>query len=235
MKRFHHFSSLILFVLLFGLSSQTFAQDREKLMQEIESLKAQVKEKEKELLEPSKEDKATYASYLAQADRGLFRLMPREKYQSKMLINGGGSYYSFSRFTHEYGYGSDISLEQGKLQVGFAGADFGFISMVGDVPIEEITLTHPAVEYLADFKTPTVEPQAREQSRISSAGIMAKGFTYSRYAGARPNRTYVLRSIDYHQSDILVAFRIVRQDADGSLIIIWKLLKDFPTPILERT
>src|ERR1043166_9249147 len=124
MTHFGRLSSLILFVLLFGLPMATFAQDREKLMQEIESLKAQVKEKEKVLLEPSKEDKAAYTTYLAQSDRGLFRLMPREKYQSKMLINGGGSYYSFSRFTHEYGYGSDISLEQGKLQVGFAGADF---------------------------------------------------------------------------------------------------------------
>ena len=235
MTYFRHTLVLTLSVLAFGLSSATFAQERDKLVQEIESLKAQIKEKEREFLSPSKEDKAAFANFLSQPDTGLIRLTPRGKYQDKLLINGGGAYYSFSRLVHEYGHGSDISLEQGKLMVGFAGADFGFITLIGDVPLDEVTLTHPAVEFLANFKTPTKEPQVRELQRVSGTGLASQGFTYCRYADARVNRTYALRSISYQGSDVLIAFRVVRQDVDGSLIIAWKMLKDFPTPVLERT
>ena len=46
--------------------------------------------------------------------------------------------------------------------------------------------------------------------------------------------TYVLRSINYSYSDVLVAFKIVRQDIDGSLIIAWKLLNKFPKPACRK-
>jgi hypothetical protein len=234
MIRVRHLFVFPLLILAFSLSNTTLAQDRERLAQEIASLKTLIKEKEKEFLEPSKEDKVAYGNFLTQPDRGIFRLTQRGQYQDKLLINGAGAYYSFSRLVHEYGYGSDIELAHGKFTVGFAGADFGFITLIGDVPLDEVTLTHPAIEFLASFKTPTKEPQAREQARISGSGVAAQGFTYSRNTDARINRTFALRSINYRDSDVLVAFRVVRQDTDGSLIIIWKLLKDFPTPILER-
>jgi hypothetical protein len=44
--------------------------------------------------------------------------------------------------------------------------------------------------------------------------------------------TYLLRSIVYRESDVLVAFRTVREDTDGSVIIAWKLLKKYPVPEL---
>jgi hypothetical protein len=43
----------------------------------------------------------------------------------------------------------------------------------------------------------------------------------------------VLRAINYRVSDVLVAFRVIRQDADGSMILLWKMLKTFPTPELK--
>jgi len=49
------------------------------------------------------------------------------------------------------------------------------------------------------------------------------------------NTTYLLRSIDYGTSDVLVAFRVFRKDSDGGLIIAWKLLNKFPKPELART
>src|SRR5262249_1579301 len=35
---------------------------------------------------------------------------------------------------------------------------------------------------------------------------------------------------NYEEDDVLVVFRVHRQDTDGSLIIAWKLLKRYPTP-----
>jgi hypothetical protein len=46
--------------------------------------------------------------------------------------------------------------------------------------------------------------------------------------------TYLLRSIGYSTSDVLVAFKAVREDSDGSIILAWKLLKKYPVPELAR-
>jgi hypothetical protein len=50
----------------------------------------------------------------------------------------------------------------------------------------------------------------------------------------RADSTYLLRAIYYSRSDVLVAFRVVRVDSDGSAIILWKLLKKYSIPQLER-
>ena len=48
------------------------------------------------------------------------------------------------------------------------------------------------------------------------------------------NTTYLLRSINYGESDVLVALRVVRKDTDGSVIIVWKLLKKYSAPELVQ-
>lgn len=208
--------------------------NRTAVWKEIESLREQIKARENVLLEPAAEDRAAYAEFLRQPDTGLIRLLPREKYDSKLSMRGGGAYYSFSRLTHEYGYGSDISLEQGNLSVGFAGADYGMIAKLGDVRIEDVTLENPIVQYLAQHKPPTTEPEARIEQRRNSEETMKKDAVYKRHLTAIAGNTYVVRSINYGTSDVLVAFKIVRQDDDDSLILAWKMLKKYPTPRLER-
>jgi hypothetical protein len=96
-------------------------------------------------------------------------------------------------------------------------------------------LEHPAVEYLSQFKTPTKESDARTQWRQLDLGLTINEITYKRDLPALVNKTYVLRSINYEQADILVAFRVIRRDADGSVIVAWKTLKKFPVPRLERS
>jgi hypothetical protein len=111
---------------------------------------------ERLFLGPSEEDRAAYAEFLRQPDTGLIRLLPREVYESEvykknnktLTIRGGGAYYSFTRLTHEYGYGSDIQLESGDLSVGFAGANYGMLTTLGDVPLDEITIEHPSVRFI---------------------------------------------------------------------------------------
>jgi len=234
MIRLRFIASLFVFALVFMFSAQTFAQDRTQLLREIDSLKEQLKAKEKEFLDPSPQDKAAFTEFLSQPDTGLIRLMPRETNQNKLSINGSGAYYSFARLTHEYGYGSDITLERDMLSVGFAGADFGFLTSLGDVPIEPVNQQHPALEFLVNFTPPSEEPKARESQRNSAAGVQVKEFNYHRSLLARVNTTYALRSVSYGRSDILAVFRVLRKDSDGSLIIAWKLLKLYPTPELIR-
>ncbi len=224
----------LVLIMLLGLSSSAFAQDRQELVKKINSLMKKLRDKERQFLQPSDADLATFAVFLRQPDTGLTRLMPREKYDGKLITRGGGAYFSFTRLEHEYGYGSDISLQQGELSVGFAGASFGFMAALGDAPLESVTTDHAGVRYLAEFVAPNKEPEAREQYRLGRPGISVNGFTYLSRVQTSVNTTYVLRSVDYNSSDVLVAFRIVRKDDDGSMILLWKILNKYPVPQLAR-
>lgn len=211
------------------------SQNRTAVCKEIDSLGDQIKARENLLLEPAAEDRIAYAEFLQQPETGLIRLLPREKYDGKLALRGGGAYYSFARLTHEYGYGSDIEFQRGDLSVGFAGADYGMLAKLGDVQLEDVTLENSLVNNLAQYKPPTFEPEARaEHRKLSEETYSKKDAVYKTRMTGIVGSTYVLRSINYDNSDVLVAFKIIRQDEDGSLILAWKMLKKYPTPRLER-
>jgi len=163
-------------------------------------------------------------------------LLPREKFDSsrdvRLTIGGGGAFYSFTRLTHEYGQGSDIELEQGNLSTGFAGADYGIMTNIGDTPLENVTID--AASFLANHVPADDEPKARIEQRKWGQGTTADGTSYRERQLAKVNSTYLLRSVSYDRSDLLVAFRVVRIDDDDSVTILWKLLKKYPTPRLAR-
>lgn len=211
------------------------ADERARAATEIEALREQIQAKEAVLLAPSEKDREAYAEFLARPGTGLVRLLPREKWDHKLSLRGGGAYYSFTRLTHEYGYGSDVSLEQDQFGVGFAGANFGFMVNLGDVPLEEVSAETEAVQFMAAFKPPAPEREARASYRqfAYGQGHAAGPWTYKSRLPAVAGRTYALRSVDYGSSDVLVAFRVVRKDADGSVVLLWKLLREYQTPRLE--
>ena len=216
------------------------AQSRAEVLNDIETKRAQLAEIEKQFLSPSAEDRAAYAEFLAQPGTGVIRLLPREKFDSFMnkkaglVTRGGGAYYSFSRLTHEYGYGSDLELSSGYLSVGFAGADYGMLLKLEGARLEDLSTELPGVAFLAKYNAATEEPQARIEQRRFGTGTVIDGATYKERVPVEVGATYVLRSINFETSDVLVAFRIVRQDTDGSLIIAWKMLEKYPTPKLAR-
>ena len=236
MPRFKSFASFLVSILVFAgsIGAGPKLQDRLELQAKMESLRAQIQAKEKVFLAPSAEDVSAFAGFLRQPDTGMARLMPRETYDGALLIRGGGAYYSFAQLTNEYGGGSDIGLEKGQLRVGFAGANFGFLTSLGDLAIDSVTAEHAGVRLLAEFNTPSAEPDAREQQRRTANGFEVDGFAYRSYLPATLNTTYAVRSINYSVSDVLVVFRVTRQDSDGSLTLVWKILKKFPVPQLAH-
>lgn len=224
------FIGLLIALLFFASPTSAQSGERAVLENDIRALIGELKQTEQQFLSPSEKDKQKYAGFLAQPDTGLVRLLPREVFQDKLTITGGGAYYSFARLTHEYALGSDIELNEGKFSVGFGGADFGFLIRLGKVAIEDVTLDHSAAQFLSEFNAPTTEADAREQSRRSGTGFDVNGFTYKSSLPVKKKNTYLLRSIGYGNSDLLVAFRIASQDDDGSVVIVWKTLKKFPVP-----
>ena len=242
MKRF--FPGLLALAVLASLSVAVSAQSsRDDVLKDIAAKRAELQKLEDQFLSPSEEDRAAYKELLSQPDTGLIRLLPREVYESEaynknrktLTIRGGGAYYSFSRLTHEYGYGSDLSLDSGYLSVGFAGADYGMMIDLGDVSLHEINNDYPGVLSLLNYSAAQDEPQARVEQRQLHAGRILDGVTYKRRLPLKIGSTFLVRSISYDSSDVLVAFRTVRKDTDGSLIIAWKLLKKYPKPELMRT
>jgi hypothetical protein len=205
----------------------------------------------KGLLAPAAADRSRFASFLRLRNTGLIRLLPRELYdthithtKSPVSIRGGGAYYSFASLTHVYGYGSDIELSHDAFSIGFAGDDYGMLTMLGDTSLEQITAKDPRAQFIATYKPATTERQARvEGLRFApcwgsctpiGGGLVIDGLHYRRSIPLVENSTYLLRSIVYYYSDVLVAFRVVRRDQDGSVIIAWKLLNRYRVPSLKR-
>lgn len=212
------------------------SDSRADTLQQIESKRAELAVLEKKFLAPSDEDRARYAEFLSQPDTGLTRLLPREKFDrdDKMTIRGGGAYYSFALLTHAYGRGSDIELAQNRFSVGFAGYDYGLLVQAGKGPLRELTFDNPSVNALATYKIATTEPEARSEHQRIAAGANIDGIKVGSYLPVEINANYVLRSINYPDSDVLVAFRVISKNEDGSVTILWKLLKRFPKPEVAR-
>lgn len=226
---------LFTLTLLFAPSALAQTDSREQAAAEIENLRAQIKAKEAALLAPSREDRRVHADFLAQPGTGLVRLLPREGWDGKLSVRGGGSFYSFSRLTHEYGNGSDIMLEHEMLSSGFLGANIAFMANLGDVPIETVSGETEGVRYMASFHTPSPEPDARKAQNQFGGGFQSGQWIYKNRLPVSVGSTYVLRSVNYDASDVLVAFRVLRKDADGSVVLLWRMLQEFPKPTLARS
>jgi hypothetical protein len=211
--------------------SIAFGQEltREQKFQKLDELNKQLKSLEQDFFQPDEKD-------LSQAQKegfNVFRLLPREKYDRKLYIQGGGSYYSFTTKSHDYQKIAQICLEQNYLSVGFAGADYGFMADLGETPLADISKETSEVSFLVSYKPPSDEPAVRaEQSKAQN--YEANGFSYKEHFPAIVGHSYILRAISFRDADVLVAFRIQRKDTDGSLIIFWKLLETFEKPILAR-
>ena len=228
--------SLTLVLACLSVAAQT--QSRDEVIRQIETKRAELAELEKKVIAVSDRDREEFAAFLSQPKTGMIRLLPREMYDGNskraLAIRGGGAYYSFAHSTHEYGRGSDISLEQGSLKVGFAGADYGLLLNLGDVSLDQVMGDHVATRALLDYTPPIKEGDVRGESRKLWQGIELSGFNFQSRVEAKISNTYLLRSISIDTSDTLIAFRVVRQDTDGSIILLFKVIKTFPVPKMER-
>jgi len=225
--------SVFIVVSISTISAQTHQQALEEfanLKQKIEAIKKESAEIEKIILQPDKSD----LTAAAQENFNVFRILPREKYDKDIFeVRGGGAYYSFTNQSHSYNSTPQISLEQNYLQVGFYGASYGFLTDLGEIQLAKIDTKTKGVNLLANYQPPLEETKARVE-KDKAKNFVVENITYKRRLPVVVGHTYVLRAISYDEADVLVAFKIYRQDADGSLIIFWKLLESFEKPLLAR-
>lgn len=66
-------------------------------------------------------------------------------------------------------------------------------------------------------------------------GVVNGGVLFKYRSEAVVGMSYVVRSVNESGYDIVAIFQVVRRDpTDGSLVLAWKLLKEFDKPILKR-
>ena len=200
--------------------------------------------KERMLLATYPEDQKKYARFLSQPETGLFRLLSHEsrgivtvetlKSANVILpIKGRGSYYSYSKLRHDLDGWSEIGLQNGTFRAGFAPRALGFMVLLGDVPLETVTPDRREVAYLHKLVPATTYQNVMALGRGSVPAFHEGGMVYCSELDALVNNTYVLRSTISGKADLLVAFRVIRQDDDGSLHILWKKLASYRVTTLK--
>lgn len=202
---------------------------------------------ERKVLAPTSEDLKINAEFLRQSGTGIFRLMRVDKQTHRkvvtaenldikgdVLLVGGGAQYSFTKKNHNADKWSDMAWDEDWFLGGVGGQAIGVLVDLGDVSLESVNLESAGVGYLAKFAPATTESAAEEQFQQLEKGEKDNGFSYRLSALWKLNTTYALRSVNYDRSDLLVAFRAVRQDQNGSLIVLWKKLSSYGTPKLKK-
>jgi hypothetical protein len=155
-------------------------------------------------------------------------------------VKGGGSFYSFRFKTNVY-FGDDwwdINFKDNKLLIGNETVQ-GIIAEVGAAELEEVNLKSPAAKLLSDYEPKKTLVEIKEQNKLFEKGLRTNDGVYFNWAPVRFNQTYVLRLVAYRLKeerryvmrqetgvDLFVAFKIVGQESDGSLILLWKELKE---------
>jgi len=245
-KHIKRVASLLCFLCLFAAESS--AQGWNVWVSEYEPNAA-----ERALLAPSPELQQQFAEFLQLPDTGLIRMYPPGRRRVISVTDlatgrrpGFGWYASLYSFTKEKhgnvlnGYvdprlgWAELLLINGRFITGFNGEALGVLVALGDVPLETVTPDTDGVTGLTNITPPADYFEAVSLSRRNRAGFDLNRFRYGSSLPVSENTTYVMRSTSNKRADVLVAFRVLRLEENGSLTMIWRKLKVYPKPKWKR-
>lgn len=220
-------------------------------------------EKELTVISPPPEILKKYAAFLERENTGIFRLVVDEGCADnskivtatenclKYTMPGAGNSYSFRTGNYRIRHLADLTYSNDSFRV-TGILMHGIMVKLGDLPVESVSLRTPGVKYLVDFRPVTDFEKAKEMDQLLGKRIEQDGFVYSRIIAAADNTTYVLRAVAYQgkvyrtvrgaeynemdfdkRRDVIVVFRIVYRDTDGSLTIIWNELSNMNSPKMK--
>jgi len=171
----------------------------------------------KALLEPNEADAAKYKNFLRQPKTGLSRLFTDFGCEEKNIIRvdaecadyiPGSWALSFRKKDYSDSYFYDLKFKQGNLLSGSV-LSLGILTALGDVPLENVTLTGEGVKFLAELKPETEQEAAAKQMSGFVKGTESGGYKYSGKIRVEENMTYGLRVVAYRMPQnvrLLLAF-----------------------------
>lgn len=220
--------------------------------------------KELKTVEPSRVLLSKYAGFLRQPETGLTKLIADKgcadntKVVSvseeclKYSMPGSGSSFSFRTENYRIPRLADITYTDQSFQSSGVLLQALFVDL-GDIPLEQITSQTRGMKYLIEFQPETNYEKSKEVSDRLMQGITQDGFMYRRGLLTVENTTFALRSVAYDgksprsirgltyneldfdkRRDVIVVFRIVEKDNDGSITILWKKLQEKDAPEIKR-
>ena len=205
---------------------------------------------------PNSEDLKAFGEFLRQKNTGLIKLVPEmncgEKANivnaspecAKYTMPGGGASFSFRTENYRILHLSDLNYT-GRSFRAFGTLAHGIFVNLGDVPIDKVDVRSAGIDFLVKFEPANDFKDAQEIAVKLDAGIKNETFLYKNLLPVAENTTYALRSIAYQgniirsiqgltyneleidkRKDVIVVFRVVRRDTDGSVTILWKELSN---------
>jgi len=161
--------------------------------------------------------------------RRLFPCCPLAGVEREMF--GMDSGYAFRTEKTVDGYFA-VSLFYQDEEFSFSEQDgnHGFILNAGKIPLENVSEKHPAFAALSKYEPPFEIENIKKE-------FIADDIGFRQSAPVKIGDTYLLRVVSYAADgniDSLFALKVARRDADGSIIVFIKKLKDFPLPKREK-
>ena len=212
---------------------------------------------------PSADILSRFHEFLKRPKTGVFRLIPDAGCSEnlkvisvtdnclKYTMPGSGSSFSFRTGNYRIPRLADLTLDGLAFYV-TGELMHGILANLGDVPIENVSLRSPGVQYVGDFQPATDIEKARETDQMLMRGIRRDGYSYGRAAAASKDSTYVLRVLAYKgtvirsvngavyneldfdkRHDVTIVFRTVDVGSDGSFTIIWAELNRADAPKIK--
>lgn len=203
-------------------------------------------------------DVGAYSAFLDQEHTGIFKLFPDYGCMSQKVIRLAGECERYVPLSSSFTFRANAYGDEIYHDIHFKGdriSSNGFFSQgifgtVGDEPIQNVGLTHPALKFLTSYQADTDAKSVADHAEQLQKGVDADGYRYSDSISPQENVTYTLRVIAYRlknvlkplsaettmnemmflslsfdkRLDVIVVFRILGRDEYGGLTIVWKEL-----------
>ena len=204
-----------------------------------------------------------YKEFLKQKKTGLVRLLNTadcvnnskvvdvSESCTSSILPGSGASFSFRVRNYRMPDLADITLK-GNIISSDGGWQHTIFVEVGEIGLDTISLQTRGLQYLNNIQPAHDYKSARKMDTNLSNSVMRDGFIYTNRALVRENGVYIIRSVAYNgkllkfiggqalnvlafdkRKDVIVAFKVVKIDADGSVTILWKQLAEKNSPKIE--
>lgn len=205
----------------------------------------------------NREDVNKYHELLNGSDTGIVRLhdfsnCKLNKKNCAQGLVGQGSSYSFQNNVYTDKLVADILFENASFHIEGLNT-LGFISNLGNLPLDSSNLTTAGIKEMAEFEPSSQLAEAESHVAAARNGFQVGNFIYKTSLSLKEESTYVFRSIVFRvisktqntnrtdsngkresrRRDIIVVFRVIRKHKDGSISLLWKKLQDKESPTIE--
>jgi hypothetical protein len=176
----------------------------------------------------------------------------------QMLLPSRGAFISFRQQQYSYAALSDLGFINGDF-VSYGLLNQGILTDLGDVDFNSIDISHKTVRDLYGIEVAETSDKVLRQAAAFESGVRVGNNFFKFVMPVKLNSVYLARFIAYRghvyreletaenrgnrpkldilagddRKDILVVFKVLALESDGSVTIIWKRLQAVKSPKLK--